>query len=103
MIKCVITSIGSIVVGQVTLETDEEIILGDPREVQIMQTGPNQTKFSILNIFGKPKTVEIQKKNIMLQYDLEDPNIISVYEEQISNIRRPKPGELETLINKNRH
>jgi len=90
-------------IGQVITENDEEIMLTNPREVQIMQVGPNQTKFTVLHIFGKPNSITIQKRNIMIQYDLEDPSIINIYEEHISTIRKPQPNEIEQLTNKIRH
>lgn len=103
MLRCIITSIGSIMIGQVEMEDENKIILTDPREVQIIQVAQNQTKFAVLHIFGRPKIVTVHLKSIMLSYDLEDPNVISIYEEHCSNIRRAKPGEVEELINKNRH
>ncbi len=103
MIKCVITLAGSILVGELKSIMDDEMNLTNPREIQVAQVGPNQTKFTILNIFGKPNEIVIQLGNITLYYTLEDPNVLTLYNEHVSNIHRPRPGEIDLLVNKNRH
>jgi hypothetical protein len=103
MIKCIITTIGSILIGKVSIEDSNGIILSEPREVQIMQVASNQTKFAVLYIFGRPKVVSIPTKSIMLHYELTDPSILSIYEEHVNQIKRAKPGEIEALVNKSRH
>ncbi len=103
MIRCIITSIGSIMLGQVKDETVDNIMLSNPREVQIMQIDKGQTKFAVLYIFGRPETIIVSKKSILLHYEVKDPSILAVYEEHTSPIHRAKPEDILTLTNRTKH
>ncbi len=100
--KCIVTSLGSILLGQVDNEKMDEIAIFNPREVQLIQAAANQTKMIVLPLFGKPQVIVLSRKGIMLMYDIEAPDIISLYEESIGLIKRAKPEEIDRL-NKGRH
>jgi hypothetical protein len=102
MLKIVILPTGSIVIGELKSESITEIEIGNPREVQLVQVSPGQTKFAILKMFGSPSSVILRVQNLICSYDCEEESIESCYAESCGLLTRPKPKEIID-ITRNRH
>ena len=101
MLRIVITSVGSILIGEDIGMGESIIVLGTPREMHIAQEG-NQTKFVIFPILGNPTTITLYQDRISFSYIATDQGVENLYSQSTSKIATPRPSEIIEL-NKHRN
>ena len=101
MLRIVITSVGSILMGEDVTEDGNSIVLDTPRELQVIQQG-DQTKFAVLPLIGNPTTITLYQDRVSFSYIATDKSIENIYLQSTSKIATPRPSEIIEL-NKRRN